>query len=92
MRDVVKYRQALPILSMLTILKIFFLERIKILYFKTILRNFPKRSYLKYENILSKNGKYFILFILRKFGQIVMNILRKFLQILKNYLKKKEEL
>ncbi len=54
----------------------------KILYFKKILRNFLKRIYLKYEDILRENVKYFILFILRKFGQIMTNILRKFLQIL----------
>ncbi len=44
-------------------------------------RNFLTRIYLKYENILRKDGKYFILFILRKFGQIMTNILRKFLRI-----------
>ncbi len=53
-----------------------------------ILRNFLKRIYLKYENIFGKN-KYFFLFILRKFGQIMTNILRNFE---KNMWKNKEEL
>ncbi len=69
----------------------FFLERLEILYFKKILQNFFKRIYLKYENILRKNGKYFILFILRKFGQIMTNILRKLLRILKKLYEKKRK-
>ncbi len=61
------------------------------MYFKEILRNFLKRVYLKYENILKKNGKYFILFILRKFGQIMTNTLRKFLRNLKKLCEKKRK-
>ncbi len=66
----------------------FFLERIMILYFKEVLWNFLKRIYQKYENILRKNGKYFILIIMKKFRQIMTNILRKFLWILKKFCEK----